>query len=57
MDLAPLADTAKIDKFALVLRIGKGEQATAPAQATRIDPTALAQQLFGGHQPLPSGSA
>lgn len=48
VDLAPLADTAKSDKFALVLRIGKGEQATAPAQAAQIDPEALAQQLFGG---------
>ncbi|MFC8016622.1 hypothetical protein [[Kitasatospora] papulosa] len=57
VNLAPLADTAKGDKFALVLRIGKGEHATAPAQATQIDPTALAQQLFGGRQPLPSGSA
>lgn len=56
VDLAPLAESAKSDKFALVLRIGKGEQATAPAQATQIDPTALAQQLFGGPQPLPSGS-
>lgn len=35
----------------------RGEQATAPAQAAQIDPTALAQQLFGGHQPRPSGSA
>jgi hypothetical protein len=57
VDLAPLAESAKSDKFALVLRIGKGEQATTPAQATQIDPTALAQQLFGGPQPLPSGSA
>ncbi|MGC5266707.1 hypothetical protein ACPXCO_37470 [Streptomyces cyaneofuscatus] len=48
VDLAPLVDTAKSDKFALVLRVGKGEQATAPAPAAQIDLEALAQQLFGG---------
>ncbi|MCX4681310.1 hypothetical protein OG413_45215 [Streptomyces sp. NBC_01433] len=47
VNLAPLADT-KDDKFALVLRLGKGDQAAAPGQATQIDPDALAQQLFGG---------
>ncbi|MFD7957288.1 hypothetical protein ACFV4X_27845 [Streptomyces ardesiacus] len=48
VDLAPLADTAKGDKFALVLRIGKGDRATTPAQATQIDPNALTQQILGG---------
>ncbi|MFD4243626.1 hypothetical protein ACFWP3_18815 [Streptomyces sp. NPDC058525] len=51
VDLAPLADTAKSNKFALVLRVGKGEQATAPDQAAQIDPGALSQQLLGGLAP------
>ncbi|MFI5867097.1 hypothetical protein [Streptomyces sp. NPDC051546] len=47
VDLTPLAQT-KTDKFALVLRIGKGDQATAPGQATQVDPNALTQQILGG---------
>ncbi|MEV4868498.1 hypothetical protein [Streptomyces syringium] len=47
VDLAPLAATNG-DKFALVLRLGKGDRATAPGQATQIDPDDLAQQLLGG---------
>ncbi|MFE4304853.1 hypothetical protein ACFRR6_02055 [Streptomyces sp. NPDC056891] len=51
VDLAPLADTAKSNKFALVLRVGKGEQASAPDQAAQVDPGALSQQLLGGLAP------
>ncbi|MFD6470748.1 hypothetical protein [Streptomyces goshikiensis] len=51
VDLAPLADTAKSNKFALVLRVGKGEQATAPDHAAQIDPGALSHQMLGGLAP------
>ncbi|MEU7028854.1 hypothetical protein AB0A60_19460 [Streptomyces sp. NPDC046275] len=53
VDLAALANSAKGDKFALRLRIGQGDQATAPGQATQIDPSALTQQLLGGLAPHP----
>ncbi|MFE2850217.1 hypothetical protein ACFXJO_03690 [Streptomyces lavendulae] len=53
VDLAALADT-KSDKFSLRLRVGKGDQATAPAQATQIDPSTLTTQLRGGLAPQPA---
>ena len=51
VDLARLAKTPQGSTFALVLRVGKGEQATAPASATQVDPDALMQELFGGLAP------
>ncbi|MFF7953974.1 hypothetical protein [Streptomyces griseorubiginosus] len=54
VDLTPLADIAQDGKFALVLRLGNGNQATtAPDQATQIDPDSLAQQLLAGLAPSP----
>ncbi|MFH8257832.1 hypothetical protein [Streptomyces roseolus] len=59
VDLAALTNSTKGDKFALRLRIGKGDQATAPGQAAQIDPSALTQQLLGGlaPQPVPGADA
>ncbi|MEU9420188.1 hypothetical protein [Streptomyces sp. NPDC048272] len=54
VDLTTLADTTKGDKFSLRLRVGEGDQATAPAQATQIDPGALTQQFLGGRAPHPA---
>ncbi|MFE9468596.1 hypothetical protein ACFYNW_34095 [Streptomyces virginiae] len=54
VDLAALADTAKGDKLSLRLRVGQGDQAPAPAQATQIDPATLTQQLLGGLAPQPA---
>ncbi|WP_331732337.1 hypothetical protein OG613_47825 (plasmid) [Streptomyces sp. NBC_00015] len=54
VDLAPLADITQDGTFALVLRLGKGNQATTvPDQATQIDPDSLAQQLLQGLAPQP----
>ncbi|MFB7836227.1 hypothetical protein [Streptomyces sp. NPDC056056] len=54
VDLAALADTAKADKLSLRLRVGEGTQATAPDQATQIDPGDLTGQLLGGLAPQPA---
>jgi hypothetical protein len=57
VDLAKLVKNAQDKKLALVLRFGKGGQATAPAGATEVDLAALMQELFGGSEPsfLPGG--
>ncbi|MDT0395166.1 hypothetical protein [Streptomyces edwardsiae] len=48
VDLAKLAEKAKVKKFALVLRVGKGEKATAPANATEVNIDELMEGFFGG---------
>ncbi|MFF9202164.1 hypothetical protein ACF1AE_10115 [Streptomyces sp. NPDC014986] len=48
VDLAKLAEKAKVKKFALVLRLGEGEQATAPAGATEVRIDELMEGFFGG---------
>ncbi|MFF9485357.1 hypothetical protein [Streptomyces sp. NPDC014676] len=48
IDLAKLAEKAKVKKFALVLRLGGGEKATAPANATEVDIDELMEGFFGG---------
>ncbi|MFF7852772.1 hypothetical protein [Streptomyces sp. NPDC007904] len=48
VDLAELAENAKVKKFALVLRVGKGETAEAPAGATEVDMEELMEGFLGG---------
>ncbi|MGC3003111.1 hypothetical protein ACPF8X_33260 [Streptomyces sp. G35A] len=48
VDLAKLAENAKVKKFALVLRVGKGETAEAPAGATEVDMEELMEGFLGG---------
>ncbi|MFG3008211.1 hypothetical protein [Streptomyces calvus] len=48
VDLAELAENAKVKKFAVVLRLGKGEQATAPAGATEVRIDELMEGFMGG---------
>lgn len=48
VDLAKLAENAKVKKFALVLRMGKGEKTTAPAGATEVRIDQLLEGFFGG---------
>ncbi|GGW39112.1 hypothetical protein [Streptomyces griseoloalbus] len=48
LDLAKLAENAKVKKFALVLRMGKGEKATAPAGATEVRIDELLEGFLGG---------
>ncbi|MER5990863.1 hypothetical protein [Streptomyces viridosporus] len=48
VDLAKLAENAKVKKFALVLRMGKGEKAAAPAGATEVRIDELMEGFFGG---------
>lgn len=47
VDLGKLAENAKVKKFALVLRMGKGERTTAPAGATELDPEELMRNFLG----------
>ncbi|MEU7467610.1 hypothetical protein AB0A94_03425 [Streptomyces sp. NPDC044984] len=48
VDLAKLAEKAKVKKFALVLRLGGGEKTTAPAGATEVGVDELMEGFFGG---------
>ncbi len=48
VDLAKLAEKAKVKKFALVLRVGKGEKATAPKGATEVRVDELLEGFLGG---------
>lgn len=48
IDLAKLAEKAKVKKFALVLRLGKAEKAAAPAGATEVRIDELMEGVFGG---------
>lgn len=48
VDLAKLAEKAKVKKFALVLRVGKGEKTTAPAGATEVNIDEIMEGFFGG---------
>ncbi|MGX5186260.1 hypothetical protein ACWKT5_26650 [Streptomyces avermitilis] len=53
VNLAKLAENAKVKKFDLVVRLGKGATATAPSQATEVTMEELTQQFLGG--PTPGG--
>ncbi|MFD8520051.1 hypothetical protein ACFV2D_08530 [Streptomyces capillispiralis] len=48
VDLAKLAENAKVKKFALVLRMGKGEKVTAPAGANEVRIDELMEGFLGG---------
>ncbi|MFE0553840.1 hypothetical protein ACFW3A_30985 [Streptomyces pilosus] len=48
VDLAKLAETAKVKKLALVLRVGTGKKTTAPAGATEVRIDELMEGFFGG---------
>lgn len=48
VDLAKLAEDAKVKELALVLRVGKGEKATAPVGATEVKLDKLMEGFFGG---------
>ncbi|MFF8830474.1 hypothetical protein [Streptomyces sp. NPDC015131] len=48
VDLAKLAEDAKVKKFGLVMRIGGGERPTAPAGAKELDIAGLMQGMFAG---------
>ncbi|MER5768734.1 hypothetical protein [Streptomyces sp. NPDC001985] len=48
IDLSKLPEKAKVDKFALTLRMGKGEEATAPSGATEVKMDELMEGFFGG---------
>ncbi|MET9777980.1 hypothetical protein ABZ023_27640 [Streptomyces sp. NPDC006367] len=48
VNLAELAENAKVKKFGLVVRLGKGETAPAPFQATEVTMEELTQQFLGG---------
>jgi hypothetical protein len=55
LDLAKLAEDAKVKKLALVLRMSGGEKATAPAGATEVKMDELIEGFFGptpGDAPL-----
>ncbi|MFJ2651484.1 hypothetical protein ACIO1C_32770 [Streptomyces sp. NPDC087420] len=47
VDLAKLAENAKVKKLALVLRMGKGEKTTAPAGATEVKLDELLESFLG----------
>ncbi|MFI2764051.1 hypothetical protein ACH5A3_35215 [Streptomyces echinatus] len=51
VDLAKLADNAKVKKLGLTLRMGGGTRPTAPAGATELDLEELAQGFFGAPEP------
>ncbi|MER7484441.1 hypothetical protein ABTY20_00535 [Streptomyces sp. NPDC126497] len=48
VDLAKLAEKPEVKKFALVLRLGGGEKATAPANATEVRVDELMGGFLGG---------
>ncbi|WP_344494208.1 hypothetical protein [Streptomyces enissocaesilis] len=48
VDLAKLAENAEVKKLALVLRMGRGEKATAPAGATEVKLDELMEGFFQG---------
>jgi hypothetical protein len=48
VNLAKLTENAQVKKFDLVVRLGKGEAAPAPAQATEVTMEELTQQFLGG---------
>ncbi|MEW2493795.1 hypothetical protein AB0942_09640 [Streptomyces nodosus] len=48
INLAKLAENAKVKKFDLVVRLGKGATVTAPSQATEVTMEELTQQFLGG---------
>ncbi|MFG2608446.1 hypothetical protein ACGFT2_33590 [Streptomyces sp. NPDC048514] len=48
VDLAKLADNAKVKKLGLTLRMGHGTRPTVPAGATKLDLKELAQGFLGG---------
>lgn len=48
VDLAKLAETAKVKKFALVLRVSEGEKPEAPAGATELNIEELMTSMLSG---------
>ncbi|WP_156722894.1 hypothetical protein [Streptomyces apocyni] len=48
VDLAKLAEDAKVKKLALVLRVGKGDKPTAPKGATEVNMDELMAGFLGG---------
>ncbi|GGX02841.1 hypothetical protein [Streptomyces chryseus] len=48
VDLAALAENAKVKKFALVVRMGKGQEAKVPAGATAVKLDELMEDFFQG---------
>ncbi|MFF9085147.1 hypothetical protein ACF1BE_01725 [Streptomyces sp. NPDC014991] len=48
VDLAKLAENAKVKKLGLTLRLGKGTRPTVPAGAKKLDLNALMQGFFAG---------
>ncbi|MEU0254992.1 hypothetical protein ABZ299_21370 [Streptomyces sp. NPDC006184] len=48
VDLAKLAENAKVKKLGLTLRLGRGTRPTVPAGATKLDLKALMQGFVGG---------
>ncbi|MGA5031523.1 hypothetical protein ACPB8P_13270 [Streptomyces cellulosae] len=48
VDLAKLTETAKVKKFALVLRVSEGEKPEAPAGATELDIEELMSSMLSG---------
>ncbi|MGW9399214.1 hypothetical protein [Streptomyces sp. NPDC055642] len=52
VDLAKLAEKAKVEKLALVLRIGTAEKATAPAGVTEVRIDEIMSGLLGGMGPI-----
>ncbi|MFF1279573.1 hypothetical protein [Streptomyces sp. NPDC058299] len=48
VDLAKLAETAKVKKLGLRVRLGEGTRPTVPAGATKLDLKALMQGFFAG---------
>ncbi|MFF5608547.1 hypothetical protein ACFY65_19535 [Streptomyces cellulosae] len=48
VDLAELAESAKVKKFALVLRVSEGEKPEAPAGATEVNLEELMGEFFTG---------
>ncbi|MFJ8593383.1 hypothetical protein [Streptomyces sp. NPDC093598] len=51
LDLAKLAETAKVKKLGLTLRMREGTKPTAPAGATTLDLNALMNGFFAGPAP------
>ncbi|MEU8469216.1 hypothetical protein AB0F30_15085 [Streptomyces sp. NPDC029006] len=48
VDLAKLAENAKVKKLGLTVRLGKGTRPTVPAGATKLDLNELMQGFFAG---------
>ncbi|MEE1751521.1 hypothetical protein [Streptomyces sp. SP18CS02] len=51
LDLTKLAENAEVKKFALVMRLGKGDKVAAPSGAAAVDVDELMEGVFGGASP------